>query len=361
MKIVIDARESGTSTGRYVDKLIEYLQRIDTYNTYVLLLKKNRLSAYQNIEPNFQVVECNVKEFTFAEQTRLLRVIRKLKPDLVHFPLVQHPVLYFGKCVIGMLDLTTLRFRNPSKNPIIFWLKQKIYWFVNYVATKKAAKIITISEFVKNDIVEHFKIDPSKIVVTHNSADFIADKPIAYEPLIDKQFIMYVGRHQPHKNLDRLIEAHHKLLKVHPKLILAIVGKKDKTTAILQENVESANYKNVVFTDFVSDAQLRWLYEHTACYVFPSLSEGFGLPGLEAMVHGAPVASSNATSLPEVYGDAAHYFDPLDDNDIAQKISEIIDNKSLRQELFTKGKKQASEFSWRRMAEQTLEVYEKCA
>ena len=169
MKIVIDARESGTSTGRYVDKLIEYLQRIDTYNTYVLLLKKNRLSAYQNIEPNFQVVECNVKEFTFAEQTRLLRVIRKLKPDLVHFPLVQHPVLYFGKCVIGMLDLTTLRFRNPSKNPIIFWLKQKIYWFVNYVATKKAAKIITISEFVKNDIVEHFKIDPSKIVVTHNS------------------------------------------------------------------------------------------------------------------------------------------------------------------------------------------------
>ena len=172
---------------------------------------------------------------------------------------------------------------------------------------------------------------------------------------------MYVGRHQPHKNLDRLIEAHHKLLKVHPKLILAIVGKKDKTTAILQENVESANYKNVVFTDFVSDAQLRWLYEHTACYVFPSLSEGFGLPGLEAMVHGAPVASSNATSLPEVYGDAAHYFDPLDDNDIAQKISEIIDNKSLRQELFTKGKKQASEFSWRRMAEQTLEVYEKCA
>jgi glycosyltransferase involved in cell wall biosynthesis len=109
----------------------------------------------------------------------------------------------------------------------------------------------------------------------------------------------------------------------------------------------------------VSEGQLRWLYENCAAYVFPSLSEGFGLPGLEAMVHGAPVVSSNATCLPEVYGEAAHYFDPLDVDDIASKIGETLDNEALRSNLIKKGKEQAAKYSWRRTAEQTLEVYEK--
>jgi glycosyltransferase involved in cell wall biosynthesis len=110
----------------------------------------------------------------------------------------------------------------------------------------------------------------------------------------------------------------------------------------------------------VSEGELRWLYEHCAAYVFPSLSEGFGLPGLEAMVHGAPVVSSNATCLPEVYGDAAHYFDPLNVDDIARKITEVLDNQALRNNLIARGHAQAATYSWRRMAEQTLAVYEAC-
>ncbi len=93
-------------------------------------------------------------------------------------------------------------------------------------------------------------------------------------------------------------------------------------------------------------------------YVFPSLSEGFGLPALEAMQHGAPVASSNATCLPEVYGDAAHYFDPLDVQDMVEKIQQIMDDSDLRKQLIKKGRHQAAKYSWQRMAEQTLEVYQ---
>jgi glycosyltransferase involved in cell wall biosynthesis len=100
------------------------------------------------------------------------------------------------------------------------------------------------------------------------------------------------------------------------------------------------------------------MYEHTAAYVFPSLSEGFGLPGLEAMAHGAPVASSNATCLPEIYGEAAHYFNPTDAGDMAVKIAAVVNNPDLRAELIKNGRKQAAKYSWAKMAAETLEIYE---
>ena len=117
--------------------------------------------------------------------------------------------------------------------------------------------------------------------------------------------------------------------------------------------------KNVIFTDFVSEGQLRWMYEHCAAYVFPSLSEGFGLPGLEAMLHGAPVISSNATCLPEIYGEAAHYFNPHDIQAMADALNAVLINGRFRAELIVKGKEQVAQYSWQRMAEQTFQIYSK--
>jgi glycosyltransferase involved in cell wall biosynthesis len=370
MRIVIDARESGTSSGRYVDKLLEYLQRIDYENQYILLLKKHRLDIYSDMPSNFSTLECNIKEFTFAEQINLALLLYKIKPDLVHFLMVQQPLLYFGKKVTTMQDLTTLRFHNPSKNPLVFWVKQRVYWVVNFLAVRFSKHVIAISEYTKQDVIKtlHFK-HPEKITVTLESADYIQEKPVEIDSLLGQRFISYVGRHQPHKNLERLVKAHRLLLKKYPELILAIVGNKDANSEILEKwindmldttnNGKGTNTKasNVVFTGFVSDAQLKWLYRNTACYVFPSLSEGFGLPGLEAMIHGTPVASSNATCLPEVNGDGAIYFDPLNVQDMAEKISTLLSDKILVRGLVAKGKKQVSKFSWRKMAEQTLNVY----
>ena len=126
---------------------------------------------------------------------------------------------------------------------------------------------------------------------------------------------------------------------------------------IYEAYVNEHSIKNVIFTDFISDEQLRWMYENTAVYCFPSLSEGFGLPGLEAMLHGAPVASSTATCLPETHGDAAHYFDPYDVEDIAHAIDDLLTDEKLRRQLIKKGKQHVKTFSWQRMAEQTLAVY----
>jgi glycosyltransferase involved in cell wall biosynthesis len=200
---------------------------------------------------------------------------------------------------------------------------------------------------------------PKKFFVTYEAADFINDTPEAMPDLKEKHFIMYVGRPTPHKNLERLIEAFVILKDNKPNLILVLAGKKDQNYQRIEDMIQEKNIRDVMFTDFVSEGQLRWLYENCQAYIFPSLSEGFGLPGLEAMVHGAPVVSSDATCLPEVYGDAAQYFDPLDIGNMASVISKVLNDNKLRSSLIEKGYARLKHFSWKRMAEQTLEVYEK--
>lgn len=358
-KIIIDARESGTSTGRYIDKLLEYLQKLESSHEFTVITKASRVDYIKEIAPSFTVVESTFKEFTFGEQIGFKKQIESLHPDLVHFSIVQQPVFYHGRAVTTMHDLTTVRFKNPAKNPIIFTLKQQVYKWVNKRVARKSIAIITPTEFVKKDVAQFAHISPDKIIVTLEAADAITAPSTPVKSLVGKQFIMYIGRPTPHKNLGRLIDAFEILQKNNPDLYLVLAGKKDVLYDQHAAEVARRGIKNIVFTGFVGDGELRWLYENTACYVFPSLSEGFGLPGLEAMAHGAPVASSNATCLPEVHGGAAKYFDPYDSGGVAAVIHDIINNKALSDSLRKKGFEQARKYSWKQMAQQTLDVYNK--
>ncbi len=359
MKIVIDARELRTSTGRYIERLIFYLQSIDQENEYLILLKPADFDGWEPTNSRFTKIKCPYKEFTFGEQFGLLRQLRHLKPDLVHFGMTQQPLLYGRAAVTTMHDLIMIRERNPSKNWLVFTIKQQVYKFVCWYAPRRTKQIIVPSEFVKNDIIAYAHVPPEKITVTYEAADQISEPAEPLTDLVNQQFIMYVGRPSPHKNLERLIEAFASLHTNNPHLRLALIGKRDELYERLEQYVKQHDWENIIFTGFVSEGQLRWLYEHCSAYVFPSLSEGFGLPGLEAMTQGAPVISSNATSLPEVYGDAAYYFDPHDVNAIAKAIETVITNGELRTKMVAAGKKQASRYSWQKMAEQTLEVYKR--
>lgn len=356
-KIVIDAREYSTSTGRYINRLLHYLDQLDHEHDFTVLLKPHDMEKAVFTNPKFTKIACLYKEFTFAEQLGLLKQVNGLKPDLVHFGKDHQPVLYRGITVTTMHDLTTLRFTNPDKHLVVYKTKQAVYrWVVRRVARKSNA-IITPTEFVKQDIMRFTGVQPGKITVTLEAADPITDKPEPVAEVQDKRFIMYIGRPTPHKNLERLIAAFQLLKGQHPDLHLVLAGKLDNNYQVIKQKTESEQIANIIFTGFISDGQLRWLYEHCEAYVFPSLSEGFGLPGLEAMSHGAPVVSSNATCLPEVHGDAAHYFDPLDTQAMADAINEVLSDKQLRERLIAAGHDQVTKFSWQRMTEQTLAVY----
>lgn len=359
MIIAIDARESGTSTGRYVDKLVENIAKLNPEHDFNIITRPHRVEFFKKIAPNFYVFETDVKEFTFAEQFRFKQEIIDIDADLVHFSMVQQPVFYKGKVVTTVHDLTTARFNNPAKNIIKFKFKQFVYKWEIRVATDKSSVVITPTNFVKEDLKKFTNQPDKKFAVTLEAADEIKEKAHPIKKLVGKDFIMYVGRPFPHKNLDRLIDAFSILKNKNPKLVLILAGKKDTNYLAIETRVKEKGIEDVYFTDFVSEGELKWLYKNTKAYIFPSLSEGFGLPGLEAMVHGAPVVSSNATSLPEIYGDAAEYFDPLDVEAMAKAISKVINKDSLRKELIKKGHKQAKKYSWQRMAEITLSIYDR--
>ena len=355
--IVIDGREWHSSTGRYVRNLVTQLEKIDSKNRYSILLPPEDMDKWQPTNPNFQKAACPHREFTFDEQIGLKKQLKNLKPDLVHFPMVQQPAWYHSKVVTTMNDLTTTRFLNPTKNQNILRVKQVVYKWLNRRVVRKSAALLTYSEFVKQDIVGHLGADPAKITVTPLAGDKITDKAQPVKSLEGKKFILYVGSASPHKNLSSLVAAFLLLRLHHPDLRLVFAGKKDANYAHMEDWTQKI--PNVIFTGRVSDGELRWLYENTAAYVFPSLSEGFGLPGLEAMTHGAPVVSSDATCLPEIYGDAAMYFDPFNGNQQAEAINEVLTDKRVRDELIKKGKAQAAKYSWRKTAEQTLAVYQR--
>lgn len=359
-KIVIDARESGTSTGRYIDKLIEHIYKLKPDHRIVLLTKPARLNYLRQIAPTFEIIQSDFKEFTLAEQLGFNKQLEALRADLVHFGMTQQPVRYSGKKVTTIHDLTTIRFSNPAKNALVFRFKQRVYrWVINQVA-KTSVQLIVPSKYVKEDVARFTKVNPNKINVTYEAADKIAEAASPVEKLVGKKFIMYVGRPTPHKNLARLVEAFQILRNQNPDLVLALVGKTDANYKTIESLVEKKKLTgSVIFTGFASEAELRWMYENTAAYVFPSLSEGFGLPALEAMAHGAPVVASNATCLPEIYDQAAEYFNPLEPNDIAIHVAAVINNPRLAQALKEKGKDQVKKYSWADMAAQTLKIYEK--
>lgn len=356
-RIVIDARESGTSTGRYIDKLVESLHALNPPEEFCILTYPKRVEHFKKATPRFEVKETEYREFSFGEQYGLVWQLYGIKNDLVHFGMTQQPILYFGNCATTIHDLTTARFRNPTKNIIIFKFKQFIYRLVIKRVAKKSKAVIVPSEFVKKDVTEFTGIPKSKVFVTYEAADKITEKAKPIASLKSEEFLLYVGRPQPHKNLWALVEAYEVLKLSHPNLKLVLAGKADVLYNRLHKKAQKRNIKGVLFTGFVSEGELRWLYENCQAYVFPSLSEGFGLPGLEAMIHGAPVVSSNSTCLPEVYGNAAQYFDPNDVDDMAREIGRVLDDKKLRAKLISAGKKQAAKYSWRKMAEQTLQIY----
>ena len=359
-RIVIDARELSTSTGRYVERLLHYLQKLDGAHDYAVLLKPDDFEKWQPDNPRFTKVRCRYKEFRSGEQLGLWWQIRRLQPDLVHFTMTQQPILYSGKVVTTIHDLTTARFTNPTKNRAVFTLKQWVYKKVIKRVARKSVAIITPSQFVKADVAQYANVPASKITVTYEAADKLQVTPKVWPQLAGKKFLLYVGRATPHKNLQAAVDALAIVRKTHPDTLLALAGKFDDNYKLLKKYVErQALGPNLIFTDFVSEEELAWLYQNAAAYLFPSLSEGFGLPGLEAMVEGTPVLAARATSLPEIYGEAALYFGPSNTADMAAKINQVLESEDLRQKLIAAGQAQAAKYSWDKMARRTLDVYKR--
>jgi glycosyltransferase involved in cell wall biosynthesis len=357
--IVIDARIRRTSTGRYVDRLLAHLQTIDAYHRYSILLQSD--DPWKPTANNFHIVRCPFPQFSFSasDQIRFAMQLYRLKPDLVHFTMTQQPLLYFGYIVTTTHDLTMFEFvRRGTTPPLVYRLKILLYKFLMWAAHRKSRWIIVPTRAVAKDVANRQPFTAHKISVTYEAAEPPLSGASEHPVGVTGDFLLYVGTAFPHKNLPTLIKSLDGINKVFPGLKLVLTGKNEIHYQELKAWAKDRPSRtNIVFTGFVSDTSLKWLYEHCQAYVFPSLSEGFGLPALEAMSYGAPVVASNASCIPEVLGDAAYYCNARSEKDIASKVVALLNDKQLRSKLIASGKQQVKKYSWEKMAQETLVIY----
>jgi glycosyltransferase involved in cell wall biosynthesis len=348
MKIGIDARNDGTGVGRYTFSLVRELAKLDEENEYTLFLNAERYASYRAPGPNFRTVQADIPWFGLREQVRLPRLVARERLDLVHYPHLTVPLLETTPFVVTVHDLNYLDAGATARRAVL-----RAGYRVELVKARHARRLIAVSEHTRDEVVRLLRVDSKRIAVTYEAADAPAVEP---DPAtlerygIDAPFFLYVGSAYPYKNLARLIEA---FARVDGAYRLVLAGDQEDLGSALRAQAG----ERVVFTGPVSEPELAALYAGAFAYAFVSLSEGFGLPGLEAMAAGVPVVAARAASLPEVYGDAAHYCDPRDVTSIAEALRDVAGEEELRRRLVARGRERAAEFSWTRTAKQTLAVY----
>ncbi|MFA6146172.1 MAG: glycosyltransferase family 1 protein [Patescibacteria group bacterium] len=295
----------------------------------------------------------------FWTQKRLSWEMLINPPDILFVPAHCLPIFCRAKKIMTIHDLGFKRF------PKAYTFGQRIYYsMVHSFAAKYADKIITPSEFTKTEIINLYKTDPNKIVITplgyNKYYNLIEDKNKIEEILakyqIKKPYLFFVGRLEKKKNIKGLIDAYQQLLKQKYSLQLVLAGSPGFGYQEVKSQIKSLG-ENIRQINYVEPKDLVYLYASAEAFIFPSFYEGFGIPLLEAMACGCPIVASNQGSLPEVAQDAALYFDPRNSLQMVEAIKRIINEQDLRKELIEKGLARVKEFSWQKCAEKTFKIF----
>ena len=368
-KIGIDARMYGyaqTGIGNYIRHLLYCIFETDKKNEYVIFLMPEEYDNFDLPNERIKKVKVSAKWYGWKEQLLFPFQLYKENLDLMHFTHFNSPILYFKRSIVTIHDITPYFFPGHKMKSIIRKIGFKTVFFSS---VKKAVKVIAVSENTKNDIVNHFKIKKAKINVIYEGTDsqfkIINDDQRTAEIKrkygITKSFIFYTGVWRDHKNLVGLIKAFGILrnkYKLDYQLVLG--GKEDPYYPEVRETWEKLKLEQwIVRTGFIDQKDLPLFYNMAETFIIPSFYEGFGLIGLESFACGTPVISSNTTSLPEILGTAAIYFNPNNSEEMAEKIKLVLTDKKLYNELIEKGFEQVRKYSWETMGEETMNIYNK--
>jgi len=373
MKIGIDARLYGlehAGLGRYVMKLVQTVLKRDNKNKYVLFMTDKHASEFKD-KKRIKVVVCNVPIYSFSEQILLPFIFSKEKLDLLHVPHFNAPILYPGKYLLTIHDLIkhdSKGMDTTTRQPFFYFIKRAGYLLLTSLIAKRASAVIVPSIFVKEDVTKRLHASPDKIFVTYEavagSIKEITLTPTEKKMILNKYhltqpFIVYTGSVYPHKNVDVLIEGvakHNKLRELD--LELALICSRSVFWDRTNKKIHDMGISNwVKMLGFVDDSDVSKLYSLALALVHPSKMEGFGLTGLEAMSVGLPVISSNTSCLPEVYGDAAMFFNPEKVDELVSCLDLFIKDPQFREELSERGYLQTRKYSWEKMGEETVAVY----
>ncbi|MGH9967699.1 MAG: glycosyltransferase family 4 protein [Pyrinomonadaceae bacterium] len=375
--------------GRYTRELLRAMLTLDQENEYWFFMDSETARESEDLPETGRVRQIIVETSQAAARAasasgrrslqdvwKMVRAVRQhgRELDLFYFPAdyTFFPLSTQARVVLTCHDTTAERFPSlifPNQRARLFWIL-KVRW-----ALWRADLVVTVSESAKQDLMNRFGLSDDMVKVVPDGVDPVfrplADrvetnrKLAAYGLTSDQRFILYVGGISPHKNLATLVDAYASLVKESKdqgvKLVLIGDFERDvfySSYPAVRDRVEALSLSGrVLLTGFVSDADLLHFYNAAELLVLPSFAEGFGLPALEAMACGTPVAVSNAGALPEVVGDAGLLFDPYSAQEIRQRLQQLIENEELCGELGRRGLERAQKFSWECSARRALDTF----
>ena len=361
MKIGIDCRLAGkkhAGLGRYTAHLVRELATNCAHKNDELVLFFSNQKQAAEVVPQKTKVPCKIiltpiKHYSLKEQFVLPWHFYKEKLDVLHVPHFNISLLYWRPLVVTIHDLLWHEKRGGSVttlHPLMYWIKYLFYHLVTSTAVSRAVTVFVPSKTVADTVTKHYPRSASKITITKEGTSLIAPTKV---PIRKKKQLLYVGSLYPHKNIQLVIDA----LKKLPKTQLIIVGARNVFLKKVEQYVTDRKLQNrVSFKGYVSDDELTKLYLESTALVQPSLSEGFGLTGLEALGLQTPVLASDIPIFHEIYADAALYFNP-------HSVDEFISAYRSLQKRSDKNFKRAAsavvrDYSWNTMACATYKKYQ---
>lgn len=369
-RYILDARTATghfPGIGRYVSQLARHLVPLLAEDEQLFLLHNPLETGWALPEASEKVVRVatGVSPFSLTQQWQIPRLLRRVSAT------VYHSAYFLMPYRPGVPTLLTLYDLIPEQFPQLVSPQARLLTRLNTrLALRAGSHFLAISEATRRDFLAHYSLDPAKITAVPLAADpqFTPQPETAVAALRQKlhlpeRYVLYLGINKPHKNLVRLVDAWAMVAQNVPDAPpLMIAGAWDARyegvkTAVAQHNLS----QKIHFLGRIADADLPVLYSGAALFVFPSLVEGFGLPVLEAMACGTAVACANSSSLPEVGGEAAAYFDATDSQQMAAVLQELVQDEATLAELGQKGMVQAAKFSWAGTAVATLAHYRQLA
>ena len=376
MRILFDARgvrDQSDGLSNYVRHILSALLRIDGENEYVVLVGPTLMDEFSQgrwqARPNLRLVMTRCPFMGLAQQVQIPWLVGRLAPaTLYHYPHFDMPLLAHPCSVVTIHDLNHVNFSayfDSHKR-----LKQSYSFCTTALSVRRARHIFAVSQTTKTQLLVKFPwLDPQKISVTYEGPgagfttppypDRVAEFRRKFD-LGEARYILYVGTDRTHKNLGRLLEAYQRLRQggqVSQRLLLVGSLRQDGDVARMITQLGLAPFVRQL--GHVADEELPLVYRVADAFAFCSLSEGFGIPLLEAMASEVPIVTSNFGAMAEVAGDGAQLVDPFSAASIAEGLHRVLTSETLRAELIAKGRKRSQRFCWEETARQTLAVYRK--
>lgn len=366
MRIGIDARFwNETGVGRYIQNLVANIIILDKSNDYVLFVRSQDLAKVQLFtkNSNFTCIPVDIPWHSLKEQTQFTSIIKEQKVDLMHFPYFSVPISFNAPFIITIHDLILHHFPTGEASTLflpLYYAKWLGYKLVIASAARRALHVLTVSNATKDEIIDHLGIKNEKISVIYEGVDSqLSSVSLKSQTTKPEKYFLHVGNVYPHKDPKVLVDAFSKLNDEAVSLIF--VGKQDHFMKKLEEYVRKKHLKNILFKGFVPDVELANMYRNALATVVSSKMEGFGLPAVEAMINTCLVVSSDIPSLREVTKGNALFFKQGDVEGLSQLLLTLAkdeQNKYASQKI--DAEKIAKEYSWERMAKETIAQYEGC-